>query len=157
MDRQIHKLSSLAQGAFSGFSPIVFAEPHYSVANVMVHSVILDYRFRPVLLASLSHKDASEEEPVVSVVELAQASNSVISAAKFKFHPKDLAQFLFCDKEGRMNKKLTAREADAVYEEYAAVLQRMHEGLKTRFVAICPRAANILGERGGLFTAKTIV
>lgn len=52
------------------FVPVTFDMPHYSVANLVIHSSIIDYKYRPVLLCN------SQSEDVVKIVERKSRSPS---------------------------------------------------------------------------------
>jgi hypothetical protein len=131
---QKYKISNLAKGVFS-YIPILFDENHFCIANTMLHSVLLDFRFRKTAL-----KLAKSEEPV-RVIENGK-KHKKIKHGKQKFTPSDLTEFLFCDYRGVLTHSVNPLEADQIYHDYIKILTVMYDRLSQKFAKYHSKGLN---------------
>ena len=139
--KRTFKLCNLAQSVFSSYVPVTFDELHYSVLHLMVHSVMLNYVFRPASLQDHeSTRKVSQEEPVIRVVPV-HPTATARSASAMRLGPGrgrgndkgktgSLAEYFFCDGRGRLPKLVSPTAADRLRQDYMSMLLTMHDKLK---------------------------
>lgn len=99
-------LNSGAAGTHE-FYPLVFSENYFSIANLMVHSALIDFRYRI--------------SPNVSTTQGTKQS-------------KSFSDYLFKDNKGKPKSYVGAEETDKVYQKYIEMQANSYEKLRSCFL-----------------------
>lgn len=92
------------------------------MANIVVHSVILEYKYKP-----LSLFDSVKDDIVWIVINKPQAKK-----AQKQLLPQNFAECLSLDKDKKITSPISYKQASETYLEYMEPLYFMFENLKAR-------------------------
>ena len=135
--KQTYKLSNITQGVFCGYAPVTFGDNYCSVLHTMIHSVVMDSRFRSCPLEDqTADANETEDEPVIKIIVLEEPNKL---EERETFRAQNVAQYLFGDDEGNMPKKVGADDADEVYDDYVSVLNRVEVKLASKLIDLAQR------------------
>jgi len=127
ISKRIYKLDKVTNDIFSGYIPVVFDDIHYSILNLTVHSLIVDFKLRPSTLEECSVKDG-ETEPIIKIIQSKKTKENLNKKFIQIVKKATLADYLFADKSG----KVTSEYADEVYEEYVGFILRIRMKLYSK-------------------------
>jgi hypothetical protein len=105
-------------GGLHEYVPVIFDENHFCVANLIIESTLLDFRFRT--LPDLNTLKPNKQK----------AENT-------------LASFLFTDKRGNLKEYVGAEETDRVYNEYIGHLSYSYEKLRSYFIQFASKCLSM--------------
>ena len=111
----------LPQSIFQ-FIPIVFKDPHFALLNTMIHSAILDFRFRlcPLQIHPLEESKEAKTPTNINNKEVEFVHKKGV-LGEMTNNPRSLAQCLFEGGNGKIE-NLTEKEVRALYGSYMGVL-----------------------------------
>jgi hypothetical protein len=118
-----YRIQNIAKG-ISQFIPIQFDGAYFCSTNAMMHSSLVDFRFRIV-------PDIDEKEPPMQSKKPPK-----------KALPKTLAEYLFKNASGTMPQNISSQEVDRLYTEYVKVLAMSYDLLKSKFMDIQNKCIN---------------
>lgn len=113
-------LRNVCDGIFE-YIPITFDEQHFCVTLCTVHSVLMDFRFRPQKLSA----QFTTKDDVKSKLEKKDKSDH--------YGPSNLTEYLFADKNGEVSPKIDAHEINQIYMAYMKSLIDSYERLRAKF------------------------
>lgn len=130
MSTQTFRISKLAQGICE-FVPVTFQDQYFSLLNLQVQSVLLDFRFRIKNLELAPKKLEDENGRIKASQEATNGDkNGVKLGATLPFQAQTVADFFFADDTGQLPEMLNFKEVDLIYNDYIRVMACMHEKLK---------------------------
>lgn len=116
-----------AKGLFN-FITVPFKDDiYFSVVNLVVHSVLLDYKYRPNMLIY------SEDDPAVRIVN--DDPNSELQDLP-AYIPKDFTECLLNIQKENDNNPISSSQAIEVYNNYMQQLQFNLEKIKAKIIEI---------------------
>ncbi|CAG9316223.1 unnamed protein product [Blepharisma stoltei] len=110
-------LSAGASGMHE-FYPLVFSENYFSIANLMVHTSLLDFRYR--VLPQISSPKNSKQ----------------------KLGYTSFAEYLFKDSKGKPKSYVGAEETDKIYHKYIEMMANSYEKLRNCFLLFTGKCLN---------------
>ncbi len=111
------------QHALCHFVPVTFDVDHYSCVDVVVHSAIFDFKFRPVPLF------LSKKEDVVRIEQLVPDTAHKLSTTSVA--PERSPQDVFFPKLAE-NGRVSAKRLDWAYDTYLGTLSEMQACIRDR-------------------------
>ena len=126
VSKQTAVLSHPLQGLFYA-APITFYEQHAAVANVAVHIVVLEFKFRPAPLS-----DAENDDVVLIVAEGKKASPT----KKTVWRAHDFTEFVVAQSRGQLTSPVSAKYFDVLYDRYILPLACMKDKLLATYTQL---------------------
>lgn len=123
------KINGILETVVSGYLPVTFDDRHFSIANMVINSVVFDYRFRTTSLDDISLNDSSTESIIKIITIGPQKKIMTLDKAR----TKDITEFFFGDSERKIKTKIDSSEIDEVYDEYISFLLGMQEKLLSKY------------------------
>ncbi len=150
LTKQVVEIVHPEKGLFA-FVPVTFDEEHYSAANIVVHSAVLDYKFRAVPLAF------SEKEDVIMIINSVTKdnNNSKKMAHAVPEFPKTFEATLF--PKGISIAKLDITYLGKLYDDFVQSLITAHENLKERITGLRKRFQTETAKLGPVLTVLIAV
>eukprot|EP00743_Colponemidia_sp_Colp-15_P005523 GILK01005940.1.p1 GENE.GILK01005940.1~~GILK01005940.1.p1 ORF type:complete len:790 (+),score=102.98 GILK01005940.1:173-2542(+) len=150
VSKQIYKLHTVTNGLHE-FVPMVFDEYHFCVANMMIHTVLLDFRFR--LRPFVPALPASEEHSKNKQSASSPHSPGPVSFSEYLFPHASKGSGLGSDYDSNedaivvtvshQDQENLSREAEKLHMEYTGMLAHSYTSLAENFQNFAQRCLSV--------------